>query len=335
VKIDARSTARTLEQAGNWRALLLYGEDAGLIRERAAAVVRLVAGSVEDPFRVVMLERDGHERLEEEASALSLIGGRRAIWVREGGDGLVPLLKRVLALDVDAIVVIEAAGLASRSKLRVLADAEKAVASIGCYPEEGRALQGSVTAMLAEAGVQIERDALGWLLGRLSSDRAMVRGEIEKLALYAGEGNRLTLEDVTEIVADAGAASAEDAISAALAGDRGRADLALERALADGVNPVAIARSVLSSLLRLRRVAAGMAEGQSRQEAIRALRPPLFFKRAPDFEKALDRWPLPVLGRAAERTQDFERACKQTGAPDLALCRRHIAMLAVGPRAVS
>ncbi|GAJ29987.1 DNA polymerase III subunit delta [Acidomonas methanolica] len=334
MKIDARGAAKALAEAGKWRVILLHGEDTGLIRERAARAVTVVAESLDDPFRVAALDRDAHDRLEEETGALSLIGGRRAVWVREGGDSLLPGVQRALAVESDTLVVIEAPGLASRSRLRAALEAEKRAAVIGCYPEEGRALAASVGDMLAAENVRIDRDALVWLTGHLGADRAAVRGEIAKLALYAGPGGALTLDDVQDCIGDAGGATLEDATSAALAGDRAAADLALERALADGIAPVGVARGCLSALTRLLRVVLAVESGVSRAEAVKALRPPVFFKRAERFDVALDRWNGPALRRALAETQALELACKQTGSPDLVLCRRHVAMLSAGPRAL-
>ena len=42
---------------GDCRVVLLYGEDAGMIRERAETLVRTVAGSLDDPFLVAELTR--------------------------------------------------------------------------------------------------------------------------------------------------------------------------------------------------------------------------------------------------------------------------------------
>lgn len=334
MKIDARGTAKALADAGAWRVILLHGDDTGLIRERARQAVLLVAESLDDAFRVAVLDRDSQDRLEEEIGALSLIGGRRAVWVRDATDALLPGLVRALAHESDAVAIIEAPGLASRSKLRSALEAEKRAAVIGCYPEDGRALSATITGILATDEVRIDRDAMAWLLGHLGADRAAVRGEIEKLALYAGAGQSLSLDDVQECIGDGGGATLEDATSAAMAGDRAAADLALERALGDGVAAVAIARGCLSALMRLMRVASAMQAGASREAAIKTLRPPLFFKRAERFNKALDRWPVTALAAALSRTQALELACKQTGSPDSALCRRHLAMLSAGPRAL-
>jgi DNA polymerase-3 subunit delta len=57
--------------------ILLHGEDTGLIRERALQATHRLAGTLDDPFRIALLDRETHNRLEEEATALSLMGGRR------------------------------------------------------------------------------------------------------------------------------------------------------------------------------------------------------------------------------------------------------------------
>lgn len=327
MKIDARNIARSLSEAGSWRAIVLHGEDTGLIRERAAQAVRLAAGTLDDPFQIAQLDRETQDRLEEEATALSLTGGRRVVWVRDGQDSLTPLFRRVLETDTDTLVVIEAPGAAARSKLRMLAETHKNVASIACYPEEGRALSQTVTDALGKEGVLIDRDALTWLLGVLGADRSGVRGEIEKLVLYAGANGRLDLQAVQDCVGDAGGNSLEDAAYAALSGNRMLADLALERALADGANPVAVARTILGVLVRLQKVADAVGLGHGRAEAMKMLKPPVFFKRTAAFGQALDRWSPGALDLAARETQAFELACKQSASPDLALCRRHIASL--------
>lgn len=130
--------------------------------------------------------------------------------------------------------------------------------------------------MLAEHNVRIDSDALHWLTSRLGADRAAARSEIEKLCLYAGDTGNLTLDDVRASIGDAGSVSLEDAAFAATEGNRIAADTALERALAEDTSPIAIARSFLGHLHRLRRVRAAMAAGVSRSEAVKALRPPVF-----------------------------------------------------------
>lgn len=329
MKIDARQANRVLAQPGGLRAILLHGEDAGLIRERAILAVRAVAGTLDDPFRVSTLGRDAHDRLDEELGALSLTGGRRVVWVRDAGDALAAALKRVLSGPGDTLLVLEGPGLGGRSKLKTLVEAMPDAAAIACYPEEGRALEAQVRQMLQDASVGIDPDALSWLCARLGADRAATRGEVEKLVLYAGPGGRIGLDDAAACSGDAAGASLEDAAFAATIGDRAGSDLAIERALGEGTSPVAVARALLAHLHRLRQARLAMEQdGISAQEAMRGLRPPVFFKRTGAFGQALSLWSAAGLVRAGEQTLSLELACKQTGAPDALLCRRHVASIA-------
>ena len=83
------------------RAVLFYGPDAGLVRERADAVARTVCPDLRDPFRVADLTAAAlaadPARLADEAAQISLMGGRRVVRVREAGDALAQLCGRFLA----------------------------------------------------------------------------------------------------------------------------------------------------------------------------------------------------------------------------------------------
>src|SRR6202023_3374744 len=68
--------------------ILLYGPDAGLVRERANALLASAVDDPNDPFSLVRLDGDElsaePSRLVEEAMTIPLFGGRRAIRVRAG-----------------------------------------------------------------------------------------------------------------------------------------------------------------------------------------------------------------------------------------------------------
>ena len=73
-------------------AVLLFGPDQGLVRERAEELVLTVVDDPEDPFRVSVLTgadiKADPPCLVDEAAQFSMTGGRRVIWVHEATDGL-------------------------------------------------------------------------------------------------------------------------------------------------------------------------------------------------------------------------------------------------------
>src|SRR5258708_4053594 len=79
----------------------VVGPDAGLVRERAAALVRSCVDDPSDPFGLAILEGDtlaeSPERLVEEAHTFPLFGGRRAILVKASGRNFSAAVERVVA----------------------------------------------------------------------------------------------------------------------------------------------------------------------------------------------------------------------------------------------
>jgi DNA polymerase-3 subunit delta len=71
-----------------------------------------------------------------------------------------------------------------------------------------------------------------------------------------------------------------------------------------------------------------MDNGLSAADAIRALRPPVFFKLIGAMSTSLQLWPADLLARAIEEARQVEIACKQTGARQELLARRFVNALA-------
>ncbi len=328
MKLAAQRVAAFLRDPGSCRVVLLYGDDVGMIRDRSAALVRVVAGSLDDPFLVAELNRDEAGRLIEEAASLPLTGGRRVVRLRDVGDAVTGAISNLLQGAAPALVILEAPGLASRSRLRSLIEAAPDGAAIGCYPEEGRALEETIKATLMEAGVSVDSDAVAWLSVQLGSDQASTRQELEKLALFVGRGGRVDLDAASTCVGDLAGLSLDDALFAATAGDVAMTDRALELALAEGAAPVGVLRAGQLHLQRLHRARLAVDEGLSASDAAKAVRPPVFFRRLGAFSRALGLWPSSALLAAMSGLAEAERACKRTGAPDFALARNAILALA-------
>jgi DNA polymerase III subunit delta len=78
-----------------------------------------------------------------------------------------------------------------------------------------------------------------------------------------------------------------------------------------------------------------MAEGASAQEAMAAMRPPVFFKRQAMVGKALRLWPLAAVDQAVAAALTAEAACKTTRVPEHDYCRQTMLALALRARAAS
>jgi DNA polymerase III subunit delta len=318
------------------RAVLLFGPDAGLVRERADTLARAICPDLHDPFRVAELTAAvlaaDPARLADEAAQISLMGGRRVVRLREAGDPLASLFARFLPDAAgDTLIVAEAGDLPGRSALRRTFDEAPQGVAIGCYPDNARDLAAVIRDTFAGHRIAASRDAIEFLVAHLGGDRLLTRAELEKLTLYAGDGGRIELADAQAVVSDSAALSLEDAILAAAEGDAAALDRTLARVFQEGESAVTIIRALLRHLQRLHVLSTQLGGGMSIDTVIRSARPPIFFKQQDSYRRQLVRWSEARLRSALDRIAEAEFRMKQTGLPAETLCRE--AMFAVAQMA--
>ncbi|HTH97149.1 MAG TPA: DNA polymerase III subunit delta [Stellaceae bacterium] len=307
---------------------LVFGPDEGLVRERADMLVRAVLGGTgDDPFRLALLNGDAIKsdpaRLSDEATAISLMGGRRAIRVRDCGDVIAKTVEYLLGQPTgDSLTILEAGSLEAKSALRKLCENDARAVAIACYADGPRELAETMRESFGRHRVSIDKDAADFLVAHLGGDRMVTRQELEKLCLYAGEGGRLTLADVAASIDNTSALALDDIVYDAFDGRIGPLSTGLDRLLREGEMPVTILRAALRHAQRLHLVGTETARGKPLDVAIQGLRPPIFFKLADRFRGQFRRFPIHRAQRATSLLLAAERDCKRTGYPDETICRQ-------------
>jgi len=321
-------------------AVLVFGPDQGLVRERAELLMKSVVSDLGDPFRVAdldeqVLSNDG-ARLFDEAAAISMLGGRRVVRVRGAGNGLAKLFESFLEEHAgDALVVVEGGDLSKRVGLRrVFEDDDKAYA-VACYADNERNLADVVRDGLKEFGLTISHEALEDAVSRLGSDRGITRREIEKLALYAQGQKQVALADVEAVMGDEAEARIDEVCDAAGTGDLPKLDLALERLWVADTSPVAIIRLALQHFQRVALLKTFIARGEPADAAIRRLRPPVHFMRVAAMKQQAQRWDEGRLGEALDLLREAEALAKTTAVPAEAATGRALLSVAAMARARS
>src|SRR5262249_54043825 len=185
--------------------VLVFGPDAGLVRERTEALVRASVDDPKDPFQLARL--DGDElageptRLVEEANTIPLFGGRRAVWVKAGSRNFAPAVEALIAAaPSECRVVVEAGDLPRNAPLRALCERAKNAVALPCYADAERDLLRLIDDEMRQAGLAIAPEARAALVPLLGGDRLASRQEIHKLALFARGKARVELDDVVAVV---------------------------------------------------------------------------------------------------------------------------------------
>jgi DNA polymerase-3 subunit delta len=272
--------------------ILLYGPDAGLVRERAEALLASAVDDPNDPFSLVRLDGDElsaePSRLVDEALTIPLFGGRRAIRVRAGS--------RSFAAGIDALaetplkdcrIVIEAGELRPESPLRKACERAKAAVAIACYPDTERDLAKLIDDELRLSKLRIAPDARAVLITLLGGDRQASRNELRKLTLYAHGQGEVTLDDVMSVVADASELKIDPIIDGAFAGKPDLVETEFAKAMVAGTYPGVIISAAQRQAAWLHKSAIAIAEGTPSSVVLDGGFPRLHFSRKANVEAAL------------------------------------------------
>lgn len=311
--------------------VLIYGPDAGLVRERVDALVRASVNDPADPFALARLAGEdisaNPSRLVEEAHTVPLFGGRRAVHVQVGPrHNIAPAVEALAASpSPECRVIIEAGDLKKSSPLRKLCESAKSAVALPCYPDDARSIARLIDEEMRAANLTLAPDARAELMSLLGGDRLASRNELRKIALYAMGKERVELADVRAVAADASEQELDGVIDASFAGKIPETESEFAKARGSVGSAGAIVSAALRHVALLHKVRLLIEDGDDPRAALRHGAPFIHFSRADLAEIALRNWTSARLIRAMRQLAD---ALLQTRLqPDLADAIAHRALL--------
>jgi DNA polymerase-3 subunit delta len=324
------------------RAALLYGPNRALVGEYAAAIAAHALGDTDDPFAVTRLGEDDlrkdKARLDEALTAQSLLGGPRLVWARVEGesanDAILPALADIESGAGAAYFLIEAGDLAGKGKLVGAFEAARHAVAIACYEESEAERAAFLRGLIESERIPMSADAREMFIAGAHPDRAIMRGELEKIALYAhGLGRNVEPADLTALSAVEAESGLDDATHAATAGQPARALDALDRL--EGASGVSQLKALERRLLRLLEARTLVDGGVSPADAGDRLKPRVFWKERDAFAAQVRLWTAPRLLDALNVLWAAELRAKTAGAPQEAIAAaayRRVAEIAAAGR---
>ena len=320
MKANKGSIGRALDQPNaDVRFYLFHGSDEAQSRALAQRLLEAL-GATKTALSAGAIKSDPAS-LVDEASAMSLFGGRRLIWIEPANkdieEGVAALLD---AVPVESAVVAIAGSLTKASALLKLAESSPVALAYASYPPEGQDAERMVTDLGRRFGLKISSSVASRLAAAASNDQAVVGQELHKFALYIGASPEAPKELDHAAVDAIGADDSE--------GDFQRlADLALEGRIQDlseelsrlpagGSEAIPVIRSLQRRLLMLAPIRARVEHGERLDAVMTSLGKALFWKDKSKIEAMLRKWSSDGLATAAERAGELERSLMFTPTPE-------------------
>ncbi len=291
---------------------LFYGSDAMQISARAEAIVHALAKRNGPDSEIIRLHDSdvsaNPERIIVELATLPLFGGRKIIWVTSLPAKLrAPLLEVIAEPFAGGDLVVNAPDLKKSDKIVQAFEASASLAVISCYGEDSASIAATLRQQFNSAGYEIDAEALGLIAARSDFSALIARSEAVKIMSYAGTTQKITVDDVDACMVDQQSAGFQEVIDAALEGNGREALMAFERLMASEQNVTPVLVVLSSTLQRLQILRSAFDGGAAIQQAIKDLRPPVFYKQQNALAGQVRAWPLAALKSYLKRLNDTLR----------------------------
>jgi DNA polymerase-3 subunit delta len=320
VKANAGDIARALDAPPDTiRLFLLYGPDESGSNALAARLAKAMGeGADRTDFAGDQLAKDP-AALPDAAAAISLFGDKS--WVRIGpaGEEVLPAVEALLeAPGAGNPVVLIAGALKKTSKLLTRCLDDRAVLCFASYPPEERDAIQIVVSMARERGLKMDSSIARRIVDLTGADRALMTGEVEKLALYhdaapdaPAAATHEALDALSSEVADQDAPALA---GLALAGDVDRLVSEMSRFRHLGGSLAGVLRIALMKAHNVAEVRGAMDRGMQAANAMKVGGRPLFRQEAEEMGRLVRRWNSETIGRGIIRLAAAERASRTAGA---------------------
>jgi DNA polymerase-3 subunit delta len=317
VKSDRRGFERLLDKPEpGTRFYLFHGYDEGQSRAHAE---RLLKGLGAEKVAVAAGAANADPAiLADEAAAIDMFGGRRAIWVDAATDDICDAVEALLeAAAAESPVIAVAGGLRKTSKLLKLAEAHRLALAHVSYELNERDNERLIEDLGRGQGLRLAPGIAARIASSCGGDRGVIAQELAKIALYLGASPERPAPADAAVLDAIGAGNEGEWMGiadAALAGDAREVAGELMRAPA-GAEPITVVRALQRRLLMLAKLRAKVDRGQSVGDAMASMGNALFFKDKDLVAKLLGQWSSAKLARVSERTGELERSLMRGDAP--------------------
>jgi DNA polymerase-3 subunit delta len=319
VKASKTSIGRSLDQPSHdVRFYLFHGQDESQSRALGARLCEALGAS-----RFMISSgtiKTDPATLADEAGAMNLFGGVRAVWIepatKDIEEGVVALLEGPAT---ESPVVAIAGSLPKTSALLKLAEGSPLALSFASYAPEGQDAERMVSDVGRRYGLKISSPVASRIAAAAGNDQAIVAQELQKLALYIDASPHspkdLDHDAIDAVGADNGGNFLRLA-DLALSGSVSELGDELARLPASGTEAIPVLRSLQRRLLMLAPARARVERGERPDAVMASLGRAMFWKDKNAVAVMLAKWRASDLATVADRVGRLERETMFSPAPE-------------------
>ena len=311
---------------------LIYGPNEGLIRDDILKIIEAFKqneGTDEITINGKAVD-ENHNIIDEEIRSFSLFSEKKIIHLENIKDKHLQFFENIDFKSSRVLVIIKSENLNKNSKIRSFFEKHKKYAAIPCYEDDVRSTMNLVSQFQSNHKIKFNSDIKNYLIQNLSTDRLISKNELEKILLVIGhqKNQQIKLEDIRVVLNDSSSNSLNIINENVMYGKVNQVSKNLHKIFDEGTNAVAIIRSLLNYLVRVHKTQIEIKKVGNFDEAIKQLKPPVFWKDKDNFKNHCSKWPTKDILYYIERLLEAEYMCKTQSLLNYEICEKYILSVA-------
>ena len=297
----------------SFQSFLVYGPNEGLVRESIDFIYKNF--SKETGCEKVSINGKQIDEsisiLNDEISTISLFSEKKFIILESTKEKHASVIEDTLSLNFkNTCMIVKHDNLTKSSNIRKLYEKSKSHFSLACYDDDIKVLSSLLEKFQKEHNITFDSDVKSFLLNNLSNDRMIIKNELEKILLSLSKDDRkVDIGKLKYILHDSAHTDYQQINNSILFGNIEKGSKSLEKLFQLGTNPVAILKSFNNYIMRIRLTQVELSKGKQFDDAIKVLKPPIFWKEKSDFKRHCQMWPANVIENLIDEVLSSEIKC--------------------------
>ena len=230
--------------------------------------------------------------------------------------------------DLTNLIIFETGELTPRSKLRKFFEKEKHIGILACYFDTEQDVRDLIETTFKKEDMSISNDISLLIAKHLGNERHIIKNELEKIILYLKDKKEFKAEDILICLSQNEDFGFDNLNYNLCDGNVVKLDKIINQLYLEGINPVALLRSLDKHFQKILFVNQKIDSGMNLNESVDQLKPPIFFLYINQFKNQVKKWKISLCYKAIERIMETEKLCKLNSKISKIVCWRTLRNIA-------
>ena len=255
---------------------------------------------------------DKSEEILNDLMSKSLFEDKKIIIINRSSDKIIKFLSELFEKNItDLILIIDAAILDKKSKLRLLFEKDKKLICVPFYQDTHAILSTLVQKFLRREKINISQSNINLIIQKCNGDRGILNNELEKIGLFCKNKKTITVQELNKLINLIENFGISELVDNCLAKNKSKTINILNENIFNLEDSIIIIRTFLIKLKKIQKIADEYLQNKNLDLAISKAKPPVFWKDKEIVKQQIKNWKPDQIKKLIYEISEIELAAKK------------------------